>query len=894
MRRIVHVLPLLTGLLCCVVPVGLAGAATPAEIENAIRKGREYLLSKQQVIETKPGVTVPAGRWEPDDKRDQKASHGDWKKMQGPEWGGYSAIATYALLASSQDVRYDLANEPKIKAAVAFLKRADITGTYAVGLRAQVWQFLPDPNERRKYAGNDVAILYRGLNVKGHAAAIGLWDYDDPTNNGRRIDHSVAQYGVLGLWGAVQAGATEPLTELRMAQWKTIEVAWRNHQYPSGGWSYKGDGVNPAEKVTASMTAAGVATLFITQDFLLRESGTSCRESLTSKHIDLGLKWMDENFASVGGNTYALYGVERIGAASGLKYFGAKDWYEAGANTLVRSQRPDGSWIGGVGGEIPSTSFAVLFLARGRAAIAINKLQYTSAADDLSPARPGAAAAAPAAPPAPAAPGAPPQPAPAAGADDGMIKQGTWNQRPRDVANLTRWIGRNTESDFGWQIVNLKVSADDFHDAPILYISGSTTVDLTDAECDKLRTFVEGGGMILGHSNCGKAAFTDSFKKLIAKVLPKYEFRPLPASHLILTNQIYPAEKWKNRPAVLGVSNGVRELVLLIPDADPGKAWQTRSDLTSPEAFQLATNIVAYALDKNFKLHKGDRYVVLDKKGPTNRTIKVLRLTSGPNPDPEPGGWRRLANVMKNDLKVNLDVQSGPPTAEGLKGVQVAHLTGTGKFTLKPEERSALKAFVEQGGTLLVDAAGGASDFADAAQKELVETFGPAAKASLVSAMPPEHPVFNVPGYPVPFPKATESWSIFRPYARNLVGASRVPRLRGIPVGDKARVGVFFSREDLSAGLVGQPVDGVIGYGPVTATLMVRNILLYAAPAVAAKPPPATRAVDPLALDPLALPPTAPKPPAATAPAAGSPTPAPPPAPDGSPPPAKPAAPLPF
>lgn len=41
---------------------------------------------------------------------------------------------------------------------------------------------------------------------------------------------------------------------------------------------------------------------------------------------------------------------------------------------------------------------------------------------------------------------------------------------------------------------------------------------------------------------------------------------------------------------------------------------------------------------------------------------------------------------------------------------------------------------------------------------------------------------------------------------------------------------VFYSREDLSAGMVGEPVDGVLGYNPETATEIMRNIVLSAAP----------------------------------------------------------------
>ena len=42
---------------------------------------------------------------------------------------------------------------------------------------------------------------------------------------------------------------------------------------------------------------------------------------------------------------------------------------------------------------------------------------------------------------------------------------------------------------------------------------------------------------------------------------------------------------------------------------------------------------------------------------------------------------------------------------------------------------------------------------------------------------------------------------------------------------------VIYSREDLSAGLVGQAVDGIVGYDPASATALMSHILSYAAAA---------------------------------------------------------------
>ena len=65
----------------------------------------------------------------------------------------------------------------------------------------------------------------------------------------------------------------------------------------------------------------------------------------------------------------------------------------------------------------------------------------------------------------------------------------------------------------------------------------------------------------------------------------------------------------------------------------------------------------------------------------------------------------------------------------------------------------------------------------------------------------------------------------YREHAKRVLGSSRAPRLRGIEI--NGRLAVIYSREDLSAGLVGQAVDGIIGYDPATATALMARILLH-------------------------------------------------------------------
>ena len=756
-----------------------ARGATPEEVDRAIEKGVKYIYSQQKKDNWE---VIDQPIIEEGDKRSGQQMVTSW------QWGGMTAISTCALLYARENPQ-----DPRIQKAVYFLKGADITGVYALGMRCLVWPQLPQTAEVRMLAKRDAEQLISMLNRAGSGK--GGWDYDDPTGKGGRIDHSVSQYGVLGLWACAQCGY-----EVNPDVWELVDKTWRDHQFADGGWSYAGDGKGGGspDPPTASMTAAGVATLFITQDILRSNDGLGCKGNISNENIDKGLKWMGEKFGEIGNNTYTLYGVERIGVASGYKYFGNMDWYAAGAETLVRTQKKDGSWDSNYPGAspIPNTAFALLFLSRGRAPVIMNKLDYSpvAAAERAQ--------------------------APADGAAKTLRRAANWNQRPRDVANLASWAGVRMERDLNWQIVNLTASADDLHDAPILFIAGSESIPLADADVAKLRTFVEQGGLVLGNADCGKEIFNRSFRALGKKMFPKYEFRALPAGHPIYKEQQYDADKWKNKPKVEGLSNGVRELMILVPDGDPAKAWQARQDRARVELFQLGANVFLYAIDKSNLQYKGQTFLVKDKGVPPAQTLKVARLMAGTNPDPEPGGWRRLANLVKNEHKLALAVEPVSLGSGALPGYKVAHLTGTAAFKLDDAARKELADFVAGGGTLVVDAAGGSAAFADSAEVELSAAFGAEAAKGMARPLRSDHPVYTA--------GAKLDRFAYRRFARKVVGDLKGPRLKGISAGGQ-RVGVFYSREDLSAGMVGQPVDGVVGYDVATATALMRNILLYAA-----------------------------------------------------------------
>lgn len=765
-------------------------AATHEQVEQALAKAKTWIYSQQK-----------NGNWELTQQRDTKKPGHD---IEGGQFGGVTALNTYALLAAGENP-----TDPRIQQAVDFLRKADMVGVYGLGMRAQVWHFLPKTPENKLAIKKDAQLLLQGVQKKG--PALGLYDYliTPPSN---RIDLSVSQYGVLGMWTSEQSESLEIPT----GYWKQVEDSWVKWQQPDGGWAYAG---KPGDNhnTTIAMTAAGVATLFITQDYNHALEGLTCKGNISNKHIEEGMEYIGKNFdQALRGTQYALYGIERIGVASGYKYINNIDWYQRGADYLIKGQQKEGQWNGQWRGPIAETALGVLFLARGRAPVVMNKLDYGDRVSTAS------AAIAPAPAPAPVAKDAKtPKPAtPPPAAASGKDNKAAWNQRPRDAANVVRWIGRQAERDLNWQIVNLSRPAEELSDAPILYIAGSDAPNFSAEDKVKIKTYIENGGMVVANADCGSASFATGIRKLGGELFPLQEFRELPAEHVIYTNAQFQRSKWRTKPSIMAQSNGVRELIILIPQADPAKAWQTQTDKGKEELYQLMANIFLYAVDKQGLQYKGQTNLIVPKKDvKADRTIRMARLQYDGNWDPEPGGWRRMAALMLNDKKTALTVEPVKITAGALKPFKIAHLTGTTKFKLDEAARTELKSFVAGGGTLIVDAAGGSGEFNSSADTELRAMF-PADATKLDTPLPADHAIYSIPD-------AKIADVIYRTFARSkLTGELRSARLRGIIIG--GRTAVIYSPEDLSTGLVGNQIDGIIGYDPRTATNLMRNILLYA------------------------------------------------------------------
>lgn len=832
-------------------------AATPEQVDKAIKKGVAWLYSKQN----------EKGNWEVVEKRSPDYRK-ELSKVEGGQFGGLTAIATYALLDSGESWK-----DPRIKDSVEWLNKASMTGVYAVALRAQIWQYLPQNQMVKQAAQRDCNMLLAGMKG-GKTEARGFWSYLIDDGTASRYDHSTSQIAVLGIWACQQAGREVPL-----AFWKETELAWQRHQYEDGSWSYVYKAQNEHGNPKMTMTLAGVATLFITQDYVHLTDGLACKGNIFDDRLVKGTRWIHDHFNEGLGAGYSVYAMERVAVASGYRYFGDIDWYKQGAESVVRRQAADGSW----GGSVPETAFSLIFLSRGRNPLIMTKLDYDFTGTPPKTNRP-----------APKGPQVLPEAEQPPADGEAAVKTypGNWCQRPRDVAMFARWMSDVTERKLNWQVLGPKANIDDFHDAPVVYMAGNQKLDnLSPEVMSKLKQYIEEGGLVLGHADCGSKEFTDSFIELGTKLFPTYEFRELPAEHPIYTNQQYQRRNWKNPPSVMAMTNGTRELMVILPNTDIARWWQQNTYNGKEESFQIANSIILYAVDRQNLKYKGAVHTVRAKTEEGGeelaRKLKVARLQWAGNWDPEPAGWRRLAAILQNQKQLKL-IPETVKLGEGKLDAAVypiAHLTGTGGFTFTKEQLNELKKYAIKGGVVICDAAGGETGFSEAAQRELAqiiagakfEAIAPNDKLlaaitgtgavldPMLAPAPASKKIFEQPSTTQATTQATTQSATqpagakalveaatqpattqaaepetakvtlpggfevhYRKFARSRVGSSDALRLKGIKFRNK--YAVIFSGEDLSTGMVGHQVDGIHGYTPATATEIMRRLLVNLAP----------------------------------------------------------------
>jgi hypothetical protein len=352
----------------------LGAEVTAEQVRKAIARGVDFLLKQQR-----------------DD--------GSWPEMADYR-GGVSALCTLALLNAGVTTE-----DPRMQKVLRYLRTIPPERTYVVSLQTIVLA-RAEPRRDRELILRNIEWLESTQITEGPNK--GAWTY--PRKDGDRGDQSNSQFAMLALYEAERVGVGAKETT-----WKLAKKYWENCQNRDGSWGYMHLPVG-----TGSMTCAGIAALVIAADCLqpsyARVKGNRIECCLArpvgdADRIERAIQWLGQHY-SVRQNPndpvwtlYYLYGLERAGRLTARRFIplpprpgqpGRADWYREGAKYLVGIQdRSSGAWKGVRTEEVENamnrwshweepligTSFALLFLSKGRWPVLLGKLQYVSGDD---------------------------------------------------------------------------------------------------------------------------------------------------------------------------------------------------------------------------------------------------------------------------------------------------------------------------------------------------------------------------------------------------------------------------------------------------------------------------------------------------------------------------------
>jgi hypothetical protein len=704
-----------------------APTVTPEQVEASLKKGVEILKKQLKGM-----------------------------RFNGAGNTGYLTLCVMALINSGVS-----AEDPAVAEAIKhivknakFSTMENYQGVYNAGLINMLLGMLKDP----KYKSDAESMAIR---LKGYQSSDGGWG-----------DFSRTQFALLGLKAASDLGVTVDPKVFTSAQNHLI-----SNQHADGGWGYS----HKAGTSYGSMTAAGITGMFIVNEQAAKNSKV-CGANPSSPALQKGLDWLGENFTVMGNpkgsswHYYYLYALERIGALTGQKFIGGKDWYREGAAFLITQQIANGQWNGN---EPLATEFALLFLGKGNTPVVLQKLQY--------------------------------------GED--------WNPDPYDVKDLVAQASSDLKTPMTTQVVDTTVTLTDLAQAPVLYLQGRKTFEFSPTLREAIRGFVENGGFIIASACCGGEGFDRSFRAEMKILYPDALFEPLPEDHDIYSLKHKIVEK--KAFMLEGLNTGCRTAIFYAPH-DICCAWSgcrgclDKLGVNSEDAKKLGVNLLAYAVGFQ-KLHKklesvDAAGVKKETPGAKRNALIIGQLYHSGDWNPDPASLANLTQTLQSQTGMKGDVGKRMASigSDDLGDYALLYLTGHRKFQYTATQIQELRAYLDRGGFLLADPCCGKPDF-DAAFRKLCEDLYPQKKLTRLNL---DHVIFQEP-------YAIKNVT-YKPTVKALfptVGSE--PFLEGITAPD-GRLQIVYSRFNFGCELHGHSCANCIGLKSEDAYKIAVNSVLYA------------------------------------------------------------------
>ncbi len=757
----------------------------PEQIQRAIDRSRDWLIKQQR----------PDGSWE-------TAMRSNDSRV------GATSLVMLALANAGVDP-----GNLNMQRSLQWLRSQEPKDTYAVSLQTMVLAML-SPDADRATIERNVEWLEEGQVRAGPTA--GAWSYGQQKQGGG--DNSNSQFALLALHEAARVGV-----RVREDTWQRAQQYWVACANGDGSWGYTIGNMGGS----GSMTCAGIASVWITSEHIgtpdaraARDTVSCCGGGSTPKVIERGLDWLGRRFTVVenpgtGGQTwlyYYLYGLERVGRFTARRYIGDHDWYLEGARMFVGVQNNlTGQFVAPrIEDPLVATSFALLFLAKGRRPVIVAKSRHDPDND--------------------------------------------WNRHGHDVAHLVEHVESRWRKDYpaglSWHVLHApSASLEDLLQAPVFWLSGKNAFDLGPNAGPRLRRYLDEGGFIFAEACCpGSEEFDRRLRQLVGEIFPEPEYRLnlLPPEHPAWhAEEIVPPEL--HRP-LLGVDYGCRTCLVYAPPTDADAAggampslsclWElggpSRRGLAEPirrevdAALAIGTNILAYATNRELK--RKDELFAIAPDEPAAATplergqLAIGKLKHSGMCDAAPAA---LANVLRAAAReVGVRVNDAPrqidPADAALFDYHLVFMHGRQGFAFDGDRRERIATFLNRGGTLLADSVCAAGAFTQAFRGEIAAIL-PNLKLEEIPADDPIFAAKEYGGYDIREVTLREPAGGEGPLG---VRKRRIaPKLEGVRMGD--RWAVIFSPYDLSCALEKQNSMECAGYGREDAEKIALNVLLY-------------------------------------------------------------------
>jgi hypothetical protein len=772
---------------------------------------------------------------------------GDWEAfvldVLGGQKGGQTALATLALLNSGLTKE-----DPAVAKALAYLRELKPERTYVVALQTMALAEARDPRDRPLLQRNVDWLRDRAIYSDGKLTG---WSY--PMN--QMADNSNTQYAVLGLYAA-KAGGVKIDDEL----WKAIREFYTRTQRAEGTWAYAASGFDPSFTMTVSGACGLVIAnmgLDVSPQKLNEATGVAeaCGVYPENAALAKGLAWIANQFNFMQGKSYFynFYGIERLGRLSGQRFIGTHDWYREGCKILVAAQEQDGSFLARSGARskyidtgwpVITTSFALLFLSKGRTPVLVSKFAWGNARKS----RDSAAVL---------------TELDAGGRPSALV---SWDRKHNDCRNLVEFASREIFDGhpLTWQVYDprlLDLSDPARIDAeigtllqsPVVYLNGHGAIPFITRKTDQalsvpediLKRYVEEGGFLLAEACCGDKEFADSFEQLLGRLFPGSTLKPVPPEHPIW--QTYPGVSPADFPDLKYLDRGCRTVAVFSPSPLAGY-WEERrfmpADARSPKtrgekAFCLARNVIAYATGLELPKPKLTRTILAPKAeaGIARSKFRAaqLRYVSDQSQQPPPAAdaLRNLMAYLGQNAKLDVALTSAvlAPGDDALSRFKFVYLHGRKPVSFTPDEADNLKANLQTGGLLLADAA--CNDFKswrafDASFRAAVEKmWGQKLVPIPIAGGDRADPFFKIAA------EAGLNLRAARCRREKPDGSGPDPELRDVPVeleGIKidGRWVVVYSKYDIGCAIEGHKSADCMGYDKESALRIGSAAVLYA------------------------------------------------------------------